>query len=117
MVSVGEWTTAPATGAVIATVGADLSIFTVTDADARLPALSTAVPVTVVLPSTETGVNAGAHVATPLSASSHLKYTVALSRFHPPLVGGGPTRPTIVGRSLSTPTTRSVKPFSGALRN
>ena len=64
-----------------------------------LPALSTAVPVTLLVPWADTVVS-GWQEAMPLTASSQLKATVTGVRYHPAAFGLVVARPVIVGGAL-----------------
>src|SRR6478672_5329417 len=68
-----------------------------------LPALSTAVPVTVFVPCVAT-VASGWQEAIPLTASRQSKVTVTGVRYHPAPLGLVVARPVIVGTDLSTST-------------
>src|SRR2546428_10001750 len=91
--------------------GGVLSRFTVTDAVAVFPALSTAVPFTTwFAPSVVTATGDG-QTAIPLVLSAHVKLTVALELFHPAGFGDGLRVPAMIGGSLSTPITWSAIPL------
>src|SRR5260370_30915900 len=76
-------------------------MFTVKFAVAVFPARSVAVPVTTwFAPAAVTSTGVG-HMATLLSESEHVKFTVTLLLFQPLASGGGLTVPEIIGGVLS----------------
>ena len=78
-----------------------LSMLTVTVADARWPALSTAMPVNDRLATSVVTSIGGGHEATPEVVSLHSKRMVTLVSFQPSAPGGGEIEPTMVGGVLS----------------
>src|SRR6185503_14269054 len=98
-------------------VGAVLSILTVTLAEAVLPALSTAVPVTTCAAPSVVTVFDGEHVAIPDPVSAHVKFTRTSIRFQPVSFGGGTAVAEIVGGVSSAPRMRTVNWLPGLPRS
>jgi hypothetical protein len=94
----------PFGGEATVTTGGVLSILTVTEVLALLPALSVAVPLIVWLETSPVIVCGDGQFAIPDVASVQVNVTVTSDLFHPALLGAGDTFAEIKGGLLSTPT-------------
>src|ERR1051325_8708136 len=99
---VGSETTELSAGEVMAMCGTPVSILTVTLAVLRLPALSTASPVTVCAAVSLCRTTSSGQVRMPLKASLQVKLTVTAELFQPAAFGAGARLPLIAGNVRST---------------
>src|ERR1051325_364235 len=99
---VGSGTTELSVGEVMAMRGTPVSMLTETLAELRLPALSTASPVTVCPAPSLWRTTAAGQMAMPLKASLQVKLTVTAELFQPAAFGAGATCASIDGNVRST---------------